>query len=414
MIGQLCSEINGQSARRLGKRSKVLSVVTTGDNLQAVRRGSIFNVAKGLGMMGWTPPGGIDVPVCALEVTHTKEASMGEVSIIGLDLAKRVFQVHGADSLGERVFSRKLSRGQLMDFFRDHHRCVVAMEACSSAHYWGREIAALGHEVRLIPAQYVKPFVKRQKNDAADAEAICEAAVRPTMRFVQVRSAWQHAQAMVFRSRDMLVRQRTQLLNAIRGHCAEMGLTAPVGAKGYEALKALVAQASDLPPVAREVLDHLAASVEHLSEQVDALEKKMAQLAKQDGVSKALTGIPGVGPVTALAVQALGPDPRTFKSGRDYAAWMGLVPRQHSSGGKERLGKITRKGNRTLRRLLVICAGTVVTSVARSRTKPAAWLEALLKRRPRMVAITALANKIARMIWALQVKGGVYQAPSAT
>ncbi|MFN7604591.1 MAG: IS110 family transposase, partial [Hyphomonadaceae bacterium] len=252
------------------------------------------------------------------------------------------------------------------------------------------------------------------KNDAADAEAICEAASRPTMRFVEIRSAEQHSQAMVFRSRDLLVRQRTQAINAVRGHCAEFGLSAPTGHKGYEALKGLIGEATDLPEVAREVLELLMASIDQLEGQIGVLEKKMAQLAKRDPVNTALMSIPGIGPITALAVKALGPDARGFASGRDYAAWMGLVPSQHSSGGKERLGKITKKGNRTLRRLFVICAGTVITSIARSRTVPDPWLAKLLARRPRMVAVTALANKIARIVWALQVKGGVYQSPMTT
>jgi transposase len=365
-------------------------------------------------MMGWTPPDGIYVPVCGLLESHTKEASVEEVSIIGLDLAKRIFQAHGADRSGKCLFSRKLSRAQLLGFFSSQKPCIVAMEACSSAHYWGREIAALGHEVRLIPAHYVKPYVKRGKNDAADAEAICEAASRPTMRFVEIRSAEQHSQAMVFRSRDLLVRQRTQAINAVRGHCAEFGLSAPTGHKGYEALKGLIGEATDLPEVSREVLELLMASIDQLEGQIGVLEKKMAQLAKRDPVNKALMSIPGIGPITALAVKALGPDARGFASGRDYAAWMGLVPSQHSSGGKERLGKITKKGNRTLRRLFVICAGTVITSIARSRTVPDPWLAKLLARRPRMVAVTALANKIARIVWALQVKGGVYQSPMTT
>jgi transposase len=341
---------------------------------------------------------------------------MESVSIIGLDLAKRFFQAHGADRSGKKIFSKKLVRGQVLDFFKKFEPCIVAMEACSSAHYWGREIRALGHEVRLIPAQYVKPFVKRQKNDANDAEAICEAAVRPNMRFVGVKSGDQHSQAMVFRARDLLVRQRTQMINAVRGHCAEFGLSAATGNRGYEILKEMIHASNihDLPEIAREVLVKLIEVIEHTNIQIDALDKKIASLAKKSALSRALTSIPGVGPITALAVQALGPDANTFASGRDYAAWMGLVPRQNSSGGKERLGKITKKGNRTLRRLLVICAGTVINAVKRGVTKPDPWLAGIIDRLAGMKAITALANKLARIIWAIAVKGGVYQAPIAT
>ena len=338
---------------------------------------------------------------------------MTEVSIIGLDLAKRVFQAHGADASGEAVLRQKLSRSQVVKFFAGLKPCIVAMEACSSAHYWGRQIAALGHVVRLIPAQYVKPFVKRGKNDAADAEAICEAAVRPNMRFVAVRSESQHAQAMVFRARDLLVRQRTQLINAVRGHCAEFGIVEAQGAKGFEALKAQIDSGSGLLPAARLVLDALLAQIKALDGQVTELERQMGLQAKADPMAKTLMSVPGVGPVTALAFRALGADPAQFKTARDYAAWLGLTPQQNSSGGKERLGRITKKGNRTLRRLLVIGANSVVTSVQRERTKPGAWLEGILDRKAGMVAITALANKMARILWALQVRGGVYKAPQA-
>jgi transposase len=341
---------------------------------------------------------------------------MESVSIIGLDLAKRFFQAHGADRFGNKVFSKKLSRGQVLSFFEKQTPCIVAMEACSASHYWGREIGALGHEIRMIPAQYVKPFVKRQKNDAADAEAICEAAVRPNMRFVGVRSEAQHSQAMLFRTRDLLVRQRTQMINAVRGHCGEFGITAATGHQGYEALKAIIAGESKdgLSQMACDILSQLVEAEAHMSTQIDILNKKITALAKSDPMNRALTSIPGIGPITALAIKALGPDAKTFASGRDYAAWMGLVPRQHSSGGKERLGKITKKGNRTLRRLLVICAGTVITSVKRGRTQPDPWLAGIIQRLAGMKAITALANKLARIIWAIQVKGGVYQAPIAT
>jgi transposase len=385
---------------------------------------------------------------------------MESVSIIGLDLAKDIFQAHGNDERGARQFSKKLRRGELLAFFAGHSPTVVAMEACSSSHYWGREIAALGHQVKLIPAQHVKPFVKRGKNDAADAEAICEAAVRPNMRFVEVKSGAQHSEGMLFHVRDLLVRQRTQLINCVRGNSAEFGVVARVGTAGFEELKAHILAtkaATDkakaeaqvkaeveekegletkglgtkglgkrelnalaaaksaramIETLANDLLAELLGVIAFLDDRITALEKMIETLAKNDKRLIALRTIPGVGPLTALAIKALGPDPTLFASGRDYAAWMGLVPSQNSSGGKERLGKITKKGNRTLRRLLVICAGAHITSVMRDRTRPDPWLKAMLVRHPRMKVITAMANKLARIIWAVQVKGGVYQVPT--
>jgi transposase len=395
---------------------------------------------------------------------------MESVSIIGLDLAKSIFQAHGNDERGAKLFSKKLRRGELLSFFAAQSPTIVAMEACSSSHYWGREIGALGHQVKLIPAQHVKPFVKRGKNDAADAEAICEAAVRPNMRFVEVKSGEQHSEGMLFHVRDLLVRQRTQLINCVRGNSAEFGVVARVGTAGFEevkahilATKAATDKAKAEVPVTAEVeekeglgimglgirglgirglgtkglgkrelnalaavksamamietlandlLAELLGVIDFLDERIAALEKMIETLAKNDKRLIALRTIPGVGPLTALAIKALGPDPTLFASGRDYAAWMGLVPSQNSSGGKERLGKITKKGNRTLRRLLVICAGAHITSVMRNRTQPDPWLKAMLARHPRMKVITAMANKLARIIWAIQVKGGVYQAPT--
>lgn len=337
---------------------------------------------------------------------------MESVSIIGLDLAKRYFQAHGADGSGKKLFSKKLARGQVLDFFKQQERCVVAMEACASCHYWGREIRALGHEVRLIPAQYVKPFVKRGKNDAADAEAICEAAVRPNMRFVGVKSGEQHGQAMLFRARDLLVHQRTALINAIRGHFGEFGVIARQGEAGFEELKKIFEEGA-LPANAHLPMQTLLDEVAGLDERIERLEKEMKIVSKADPKIKALRTIPGVGPITALAVRSLGADPKTFASGRDYAAWMGLVPRQNSSGGKEKLGRVTKKGNKTLRRLVMICAGSLVNAIAREQLEGEPWIQKLMKTKPRMVVITAVANKIARVLWALQVHGGVYKARTA-
>jgi transposase len=337
---------------------------------------------------------------------------MEEVSIIGLDLAKRVFQVHGNDAQGRVQYSKKLSRAQMLVFFARHPRCIVAMEACASSHYWGREIGALGHDVRLIPAQYVKPFVKRGKNDAADAEAICEAAVRPNMRFVGVKSEEQHGQAMLFRARDLLVHQRTALINAIRGHFGEFGVIGRQGQAGFEEIKK-VFEAGALPATALMPMGILFEEVVGLDERIERLEKEMKIVSKADPQIKALRTIPGIGPITALAVRSLGADPKTFASGRDYAAWMGLVPRQNSSGGKEKLGRVTKKGNKTLRRLVMICAGSLVNAIARKQLDGEAWVQKLMKAKPRMVVITAVANKIARVLWALQVHGGVYKARTA-
>ena len=337
---------------------------------------------------------------------------MESVSIIGLDLAKRYFQAHGADRSGKKLFSKKLARGQVLDFFKKQEPCMVAMEACAGSHYWAREIGALGHEVCLIPAQYVKPFVKRGKNDAADAEAICEAAVRPNMRFVGVKSGEQHGQAMLFRARDLLVHQRTALINAVRGHFGEFGVIGRQGGAGFEELKKAFEEGA-LPTNARLPMQILLNEVAGLDERIEHLEKEMAIVSKSDPKIKALRTIPGVGPITALAVRSLGADAKTFASGRDYAAWLGLVPRQNSSGGKEKLGRVTKKGNKTLRRLVMICAGSLVNAIARQQLDGEPWIQKLMKAKPRMVVITAVANKIARVLWALQVHGGVYKARTA-
>jgi transposase len=282
---------------------------------------------------------------------------MGEVTIIGLDIAKASFQAHGADASGAVVFRKTLSRGRLLAFFAAQQPCVVAMEACAGAHHWGRELIKLGHTVRLIAPAYVKPFVKRQKNDAADAEAICEAAQRPTMRFVPVKSQEQQASGVVFRARDLLVRQRTQLLNAIRGHLAEYGRVAP---KGIGYVGRLIAEiedpASELPSAALASLRSLVAVLPALDEQIARLDREIARRAKEDPTARRLMTIPGIGPITAAALVALAPEPQAFRCGRDFSAWLGLTPVQRSTGGKQKLGQITKAGERTLRRLLVIGA----------------------------------------------------------
>ncbi|MBW3560856.1 MAG: IS110 family transposase [Proteobacteria bacterium] len=339
---------------------------------------------------------------------------MGEVSTIGVDLAKAVFQVHGADPSGAVVFRKKLRRDQLLAFFAGQPRCLVAMEACASAHYWAREIAALGHETRLIPPVYVKPFVKRQKNDMADAEAICEAVQRPTMRFVRPKSAEAQGAAVVFRTRDLLVRQRTQLINALRGHLAEFGFVVRHGPGHVNKLLEWVGDpASELPADARSVLVVIAESLQSVQAKIVVLDREIATRAKADPAAKRLMTIPGIGPVVATALVALAPPASTFRRGRDFAAWLGLTPKQHSSGGKERLGRTSKMGERSLRRLLILGASSAARVAARDRSRASPWLAGMLARKPRMLVTVALANKMARIVWALMAHGGFYRAPAA-
>jgi len=339
---------------------------------------------------------------------------VSEIITIGIDLAKSVFQVHGADRGGNAILRKKLRRDQVLAFFASLPRCVVAMEACASAHYWAREIAALGHDTRLIPPAYVKPFVKRQKNDMADAEAICEAAQRPTMRFVQGRSAEAQASAVVFRTRDILVRQRTQLINALRGHLTEFGYVVRQGVGHVGKLVEIVGDpTSDIPAEARPVLVVIAQGLQALQAQIALLDREIAARAKADPVAQRLMTVPGIGPVIATALVALAPAASTFRRGRDFAAWLGLVPQQHSSGGKERLGRTTKMGERSLRRLLILGASSATKVAARDPDKASGWLAGMLARKPRMLVTVALANKMARIVWALMAHGGSYRAPAA-
>ena len=340
---------------------------------------------------------------------------MSEVTTIGLDLAKNVFQVHGTDNSGHAVIRKKLRRDQVLAYFNQVPPCVVAMEACGGAHFWGREIGKLGHEVRLIPPAYVKPFVKRQKNDAADAEAICEAAQRPTMRFVPVKSEATQGAAMVFRVRELLVRQRTQAINALRGHLAEFGAVVPQGAANAARLVALVEdRSSGLPDDARGTLDVLVGTLAQLDAQIGKLDAEIARRAKENDVARRLMTVPGIGPLIGTVIAVLAPPPETFRRGRDFAAWLGLVPRQHSTGGKQRLGATTKMGDRSLRRLLIIGANSVIIKRhVHKEAQPGTWLGGLLSRKPPMLVRVALANKMARIVWALMAKGGVYRSPVA-
>lgn len=341
---------------------------------------------------------------------------MSEVTTIGLDIAKHVFHAHGADERGRAVFSRRISRGKLLDFFAGQPASTVALEACGGAHHWARELTALGHEVRLIPPAYVKPFVKRQKNDAADAEAICEAAQRPNMRFVPVKSEEQQAAGLVFRTRDLIVRQRTQLINAIRGHLTEYGWVAPKGPSHVAMLADLLeeeAMASSLPDAARAMFRLMLDLLDELDRKVAELDREIARRAREDEVARRLMTIPGVGPIGATAILALAPPAETFAKGRDFAAWLGLTPLQKSTGGKHKLGATSKMGERTLRRLLIIGSSAVVLQASRRGAPKGSWLEQMLARKPRMLVTVALANKMARIVWALLVKQEDYRAPVA-
>jgi transposase len=340
---------------------------------------------------------------------------MERVATVGLDIAKSVFQVHGIDATGTVVVRRKLSRGRVLRFFEALPRCLIGMEACNTSHYWARELIALGHDVRLMPAQYVKPYVKRGKNDAADAEAICEAVTRPTMRFVPVKTPDQQSVMMLHRVRLMLNRQRTQLSNAMRAHMAEFGVVAPVGRMGLERLLAIVDDHEDqrIPADARVCLAMLAAQLAVVKTQVLENDRRIRESARETEVGRRLMAIPGVGPLLASAFVASVADPTVFKTGRDLAAWIGLVPKQNSSGGKERLGGISRAGNRYLRQMLVVGAMAVIRHAQRHGTKRA-WLLQLLARRATKVAAVALANKTARMVWALMTSGERYREPVVT
>jgi len=333
---------------------------------------------------------------------------MNKVSTIGLDLAKHVFQVHGIDERGNVVMRKQLRRSAVAKFFADLAPCTVGIEACASAHYWAREIGVLGHTVRLMPPAYVKPYVKRNKNDAADAEAICEAVLRPTMRFVPVKSAEQQANAMIYKVRELLVRQRTQLMNALRSHLAELGIVAAKGVSKLDGLIAVVREHNDarVPSAARHALLELVKQIEALDGRIEPLEEEIVAQVRTNETGRRLMGVPGIGPIVAGALLAMVPDPAGFSSARHFATWLGFAPRQKSSGGKQRLGSISKQGNRYLRSLLILGARNVLCR----RKRASAWLAALRGRRPFKVVAVALAHKTARIVWALMVKGGTYRA----
>ena len=340
---------------------------------------------------------------------------MQAIRTIGLDIAKSVFQVHGVDANGQLVIRRQLKRRYVLAFFQKLRPCLVGIEACATAHYWSRELQGLGHTVRLMPPAYVKPYVKRQKNDATDAEAICEAVSRANMRFVETKTVEQQSCLVLHRTRHLFIRQQTSVINAIRAHLAEFGIVARVGRTGVEQLLNIVADTGDdrIPEVARACLAALGAQLQALKAQILAFDQQIRAWHRSNETSQRLDDIPGVGPALATALVASIADPRAFRSGRDFSAWIGLVPKQHSSGGKDKLGSISKQGDRYLRSLFTTGALAVIRYAKIHGTEHRPWLTALLARRPTKVAAIALANKLARMAWAMMAKGERYKEPVA-
>jgi transposase len=328
---------------------------------------------------------------------------------IGVDLGKRYFQVHALMSEDGRAVTRKLPRSGFLAFFADIEPCLIGMEACGSAHYWARELQAKGHEVRLIPPSYVKPYVKRGKNDAVDAAAVCEAVSRPDMRFVPIKSAGNQAALMLHKTRELLIKQRTMSVNALRGHLSEFGLVAAKGIGHADELVEMAKEDATLPAAAKAVVKVFAAQLEAINASIATLEREIAGAHAQSEVSKLLASVPGVGKIIATAIVASVPDPGVFKSGRDFAAWLGLTPRQDSTGGKVKLGPITKQGNRYIRKLLTLGSTSLLRVLAKRKGVLHDWLVALLAKKPARLVTVALANKLARILWAMMTTGEAFR-----
>jgi transposase len=343
-----------------------------------------------------------------------KQYSNKKIKVIGLDLAKNVFQLHGVDAEGKVVLQKKIRRGDMHATFeklaQEGNRCLIGMEACATAHYWARELSAMGHHVKLIPPSYVKPYVRRGKNDAVDAAAICEAVTRPSMRFVAVKTVAQQGVLLLHKTRDLFMRERTRLGNALRGHLAEFGFVYREGSAGLsEAKRALITPQQGLPEEARQVLHLLCEQHTAITAQIAVLDKKIAAAHKENAISQRVATIPGIGTLTASLIAATIGDAAQFKSGREFAAWLGLTPKEHSSGGKTVLGKISKQGNKYIRSLLVLGATGLLRKNYRDKAASSAWFEKIIARKPARVASVALANKMARIVWAVMAKNTVYQ-----
>src|SRR5215212_7189280 len=363
------------------------------------------------GLLGWTAP---QHRVADLGCHQPRqEPSMSDIKRIGIDTSKAVFTLHAVDQADRPVLRVNLRRAQMLPFFKKRPRTEIAMEACSSAHHWARKLTALGHDVRLIPPQYVKPYVKRGKNDRNDAEAICEAAGRPGMRFVLAKSEEQQADGLVLKVRETLLGQRTRLINTLRGHAAEFGVIAAKGTSQVAALLAAIEAEQSIPASAKAMLALLGEEIAHLDGRLKELETKLLAMHRANAISRLLATIPGIGPIIALTL-AVEIDPKVFQSGRHLAAWLGLTPREHSTGGQQRLGGISRAGNERLRALLVTGATAVIRHAGREASKLATpCLRQLLSRKPRKLAAVALANKMARIVWAVMTRGDAYRHPVA-
>jgi transposase len=330
---------------------------------------------------------------------------------IGLDTSKHVFQIHGVDENETPALRRQIRRGEVAKFFAKLPPTRIGIEACGASHHWARLLRGLGHEVLLMPPQYIKAYVKRGKNDAIDAEAICEAMSRPTMRFVPVKTVEQQAALTMLGVRDLLVKQRTMLINAIRGHAAEFGITVAKGPQQIVELLQRVATGEGVPALAREMLAMLAGQLEAVNGKLKAIEARLMAWHRQDQTSQCLATIPGIGPISGVSFALKVPDVKAFRSGRHFAAWIGITPRENSTAGKHRPGKISREGDEDLRRLLVLGATAVIQQAKTGRAS--AWLLGLLARKPKKLAAVALANKMARIIWAMMVSGETYRRPKA-